>query len=573
MDKTLKGLSVSFRVDSGILEHNNREFCADNIDPRRISQNVIYKQEDLEQKYHELFDDALDEYNTKQTRSDRKIDDYFAHIMNSKQEKPFYEIIVQFGDKDTCGVGTENADIAKEMLDEYMRDFERRNPNMIVFNAVMHLDEATPHLHIDFIPISHSPKRGLPVKVSLKGALRKQGVVGKNPRETDRQVWGITEKEKLTEILRRHGFDRDIKNVHRPHLEVNEYKAFAAKMKNIKEYINVMKQKPTEELSTEEAAMINSQNDYLRGQVKKYESIIHDMMGKLHSKFVPFDIYSQEKLSFVCDELKEQNIPFVEESNCVYVPEYAQQTCAAIAARFKLIANTSIRDETMNDIDRFIYCSESLPALLDMLRKYGYEVKDGKFISVKSPAAKRFVRLKSLGEDYLPKSLEKRIAEKEKFPQRVEHYLQTTKNIKRTFFITINEEITAVRTLRCKPNKVLSDQPYSFENDSTINYLWKHLITISDFDLHSREDICRTAEKLQAELDTDTKELERTEATGERDKLKLQIGQNRENLQRVTELLNVYDTIIRGNYIDNLIAEQQKQSQTLDKTPKTRYNR
>lgn len=198
-----KKLSLSFRVDSGVIEHNNRDFVAKNVNADRIPLNIVYKQESLEDKYHELFDKALEEYNARQKRADRKKADYLEEIKNSKQEKPFYEAVIQIGDMHNCGIGKENCEAAKQMLDEYMLDFEKRNPNIKVFNAVMHLDEATPHLHIDFVPICHSPNHGLPVRVSLKGALKEQGISGKNAKETDRQVWKSSEEKILVTILKK----------------------------------------------------------------------------------------------------------------------------------------------------------------------------------------------------------------------------------------------------------------------------------------------------------------------------------------------------------------------------------
>ncbi len=115
------------------------------------------------------------EYNAKQAQKSRRISDYYEHVLKSAKGKPFYEVVVQFGDVESCGLGSENWEKAKLMLDDYMRNFEERNPNLKVFNAVLHLDESTPHLHIDFIPIARKSERGLSVKVSMKGALREQG--------------------------------------------------------------------------------------------------------------------------------------------------------------------------------------------------------------------------------------------------------------------------------------------------------------------------------------------------------------------------------------------------------------
>lgn len=172
MSGTTKHLSISFRSDNGCIEHNNRDFFTDNVDRSRTGDNITYVKKDLHELYHEIFDKALAEYNEKQTRSDRMINDYYEHIRQGKKEKLFQEIIVMFGNCEDCCVGSENWEIAKKMLDEYMRDFEKRNPNLKVFNAVMHLDEATPHLHINFVPVCYDQKQGLSTRVSMKRAIQ-----------------------------------------------------------------------------------------------------------------------------------------------------------------------------------------------------------------------------------------------------------------------------------------------------------------------------------------------------------------------------------------------------------------
>lgn len=147
MAEAPKALSVSFRQDDGSIEHNNRIFTARNVDSSRSTDNIVYVQNDLRELYHELFDSALAKYNSKQARKDRVIENYYDHISRGKKEKLFQEVVVTFGNSETCGVGSENWQTAIDLLDEYMRKFEKRNPNLKVFNAVMHLDEATPHLH------------------------------------------------------------------------------------------------------------------------------------------------------------------------------------------------------------------------------------------------------------------------------------------------------------------------------------------------------------------------------------------------------------------------------------------
>ena len=166
----MNAVTLSVRVDAGIIGHNNRTFVAKNVNADKISDNIIYVQKDLKETYKEIFSEALEKYNAKQKRSDRVIKDYYEHIKNNNKEKLFYETVVQFGNINTAKVGTESGERAKKMLEEYMKDFEKRNPNFIVFNAVMHLDESTPHLHIDFIPVAYNQTQGLETRVSMRKA-------------------------------------------------------------------------------------------------------------------------------------------------------------------------------------------------------------------------------------------------------------------------------------------------------------------------------------------------------------------------------------------------------------------
>ncbi len=191
----------------GSVNHNSRKFHAKNTDPERSCLNVEYCNENIKDVYHELFDEALARYNEKQTRSDRRIDDYYEKICSGKQEKPFHEIILQIGNKDDMGAKTEDGQLAAKILDEYMQDFQRRNPTLRVFSAHLHMDEATPHLHIDFIPYTTGSKRGLETRVSLKKALAELGFKGGTRSETERNQWVAAEKERLAEIMLKHDIE------------------------------------------------------------------------------------------------------------------------------------------------------------------------------------------------------------------------------------------------------------------------------------------------------------------------------------------------------------------------------
>ena len=215
--------TISFMIGKGSVNHNSRKFHAKNTDPERSCLNVEYCNENIKDVYHELFDEALARYNEKQTRSDRRIDDYYEKICSGKQEKPFHEIILQIGDKDNMGAKTENGQLAAKVLDKYMQDFQRRNPTLRVFSAYLHMDEASPHLHIDFVPYATGSKRGLDTRVSLKQALAALGFKGGTRRETELNQWVAYEKEQLAAVMLEHGIEWEKKGTHEKHLSVLDF--------------------------------------------------------------------------------------------------------------------------------------------------------------------------------------------------------------------------------------------------------------------------------------------------------------------------------------------------------------
>ena len=216
--------TISAMRGKGSLTHNRRDFIAENVDSSRTPLNVEYRNEDIRTVYHELFDDALARYNEKQTRKDRVIDDYYEKIRTGKQEKPFEELIIQIGNKDDMNASSENGQLARQMLDEYMQSFQQRNPTLRVFSAHLHMDEATPHLHIDFIPFTTGSKRGLETRVSLKKALEALGFAGGTKSHTELNQWIESEKQALASIMARHDIEWEQKGTHEEHLSVLDYK-------------------------------------------------------------------------------------------------------------------------------------------------------------------------------------------------------------------------------------------------------------------------------------------------------------------------------------------------------------
>ncbi len=207
----------------GSVNHNSRKFHAKNTDPQRSHWNVEYCNQDIKEVYHELFDEALERYNVKQTRKDRKIEDYYEKIRTGKQEKPFHEIIIQIGNKDDMGAETVDGRLAAEILDEYMKGFQERNPTLRVFSAHLHMDEATPHLHIDFVPYTTGSKRGLDTRVSLKQALSALGFKGGTRMETELNQWVASEKRQLAAIMLEHGIEWEQKGTHEKHLSLLDF--------------------------------------------------------------------------------------------------------------------------------------------------------------------------------------------------------------------------------------------------------------------------------------------------------------------------------------------------------------
>ena len=216
--------TISAMSGDGVVAHNRRTYIAENVDQTRTHLNIEYCYTPIEQAYHELFDEAQAEYNAKQKRKDRRIENYYEKICNGDQEKPFYEVIFQVGNKDDMGAASENGALAKEILDKFYHSFLERNPQLHVYSAHLHMDEATPHLHIDFIPFTTGSKRGLSTRVSLKQALADQGIIGEGRSLTERDLWVQKEKESLAEIMLEHGIEWEQKGEHKEHLSVLEFK-------------------------------------------------------------------------------------------------------------------------------------------------------------------------------------------------------------------------------------------------------------------------------------------------------------------------------------------------------------
>lgn len=257
-------MTITEQKGKGNLRHNNRDYYCKNVDPERTKDNVTLVKQSLKECYDECFGDAVKAYNDKQKRKDRKINDYFSYCFGATADElcaqspitakngqvSFYEDLAQVGDKNSCGVGTRNGYTAERVLLDYFNgneelgipSYQERNPQFHVFNAVIHMDEATPHLHIDYVPIATGYKNGLAVQNGYNKALEQMGYSGKD----GFTKWRSHEREILAEISSAYG------------LEIEEAQPSRGKTYTPNQYREIMQE--AEQTSTEMKAQAE---DYL----------------------------------------------------------------------------------------------------------------------------------------------------------------------------------------------------------------------------------------------------------------------------------------------------------------------
>ena len=294
--------TMSIAKGRGDLRHNNREFRPKNADPQRKDKNITLVHEDLQKVYHELFDESVIKYNESQKRNDRKIKNYFDKIYRSKKEKPFYEFIIQIGNQNEQPSEKKCETILKEFNDMLIKDY----PSLRVFNSVIHMDESTPHLHIDFVPVGDGYKKGMEKRASFKRVLKNLGL--SDFREFQNALFF-----KLEEISKRHNIERvqDV-SIGARHIPIQQYREIQrlAEQKindiddmnvprsSIKIYqkLNAVPQEMYEEIVKDNAyrkaqnEALTGENEILRGQLSNlkteknvdiYEAVIEDQKEKI----------------------------------------------------------------------------------------------------------------------------------------------------------------------------------------------------------------------------------------------------------------------------------------------------
>lgn len=267
------------------LKHNNREqkeYDNDKIDVSREKENKYLVQEDIREIYEREFGEALEKYNAKQKRKDRKIKDYYTHIQKGKKTSPQQEMILQVGEGKDYEFGDDGWRIANEILEEYVKDFEKRNPNLKVYNAVIHNDETTPHLHLNFVPVATGYKRGLEKQVAFDRAIKQQDKQFDVERPFD--VWRENEVEYIAELMRERGIERKLVGTNEIE-DTNELKRITAEREKLakeRELLEKEKKAYFENINKniEPAAEANLTYSHKEKAIKEYETTEKNIFGK-----------------------------------------------------------------------------------------------------------------------------------------------------------------------------------------------------------------------------------------------------------------------------------------------------
>lgn len=337
--------TISGRIDKGSIGHNNRVFIAPNVDKSRTHENITLVREDIQAVYHELFDKALADYNARQKRKDRRIKNYYEHINHSKQEKPFYEVIFQIGNTEDTHCGTPEAAVATKALTDFIKGFQQRNPHIRVFNAVIHLDEETPHVHINFIPFATNQTRGLSTRNSLSKALEQQGFKGEGKMNTCTKQWVESEKEQLAGAMRGYGIEWEKLGTHEQHLDVLDYK---------------------KKMRAREVDVLENKVECTQHQLENTEKVLRDADDTLERLDKEYAEKSEavEKLD---SDIEEKSAELASTSEQLAFNQLLLQTSAEKVAQIKDIDSISIKRSMIGD--RVTLSAEDYEHISDLAKK------------------------------------------------------------------------------------------------------------------------------------------------------------------------------------------------------------
>ena len=302
-------MTLSFKTNpkQTNIRHNNREltekeFKSDahkHIQREKSKYNIQIFKRDIKDVYHELFDDALNAYNAKQKRKDRKIDDYYKHVQKSKNLDLQREFIVAVGNKaDWERLSFEEKQEVGEALKRYVIDFNERHDNMTIYNAIVHLDESgAPHAHFNVVPTATGYKNGLAVQPSFRKALEQEGF-GPSGRE-QLKAFRDAEVHRLHEFVHEIGIDRkagqtnDIKDM-REYKDAMEYIENRKSNQIVKmqreEKAHEEKMHELDERLRKQEEMIQKRDEAFKASKREQARIIKEMNEEIASKSEELDL-------------------------------------------------------------------------------------------------------------------------------------------------------------------------------------------------------------------------------------------------------------------------------------------
>lgn len=322
------GFSISFKkgTKNTSISHNNRVLTDSqkindwhkHIDFSKSDKNIYLEQTDIREKYEELFGEAVEEYNAKQKRADRKIEDYLAKVRKDKKLEPQREFIVQVGtfddfqtiraDGSSTGISEQQAEqnrvIANKILVQYYKEFQERNPNLAVYNAVIHNDEISPHLHLNIVPVAEGYKRGVQKQPSFNKALQQQGL--QVDKENGRVLWNNfrnQEVESVERLMADFGWNRELVGTNKIK-DIHEYKEIMNEISELRQTVVKERESVSEEMryiykqreeNEREKALVASE----RVKIEKDKKSVFDLKDELNVVFQkdPVPLTSFEKLS------------------------------------------------------------------------------------------------------------------------------------------------------------------------------------------------------------------------------------------------------------------------------------
>lgn len=272
-----RSISIQNAGGKSSIQHNNREKELKNVDTERTEYNRTLVQENLREVYEREFGPALERYNAKQKRDDRKIKDYFSHVRKSDSLELQREEIIQIGDKDNYFLpfGQEWEETA-DMYEEFFEQWKEQNPNLVPYNVVIHMDEASPHMHINYVPVAEGYKRGLEKQPSFSKALENQGFTGnKKQRFSD---WRKQQLESIEGIMKDHSLER--KEVGKNHFKNHyEYQEAMQEVENLHSERDKLQERVNSLART--ANGLERKNEGLESQSEQLEKRAKDLEAKV----------------------------------------------------------------------------------------------------------------------------------------------------------------------------------------------------------------------------------------------------------------------------------------------------